>query len=147
MASRRIRAGGRQRQLSGSLVLLLAVYFLSLCTQCTLVHAGLFSHQAAQTHRTSAAHCSLPSVAPETACPLTSDHENSSEPVCCKLMGVGKAISPVPLQLDCSPLLTLTSLLPAVNTPAWGVHQLHGVRVGHFFHPPPLYLLHATFLI
>jgi hypothetical protein len=137
MASSRRRASKRHHSLSLGLLAFLGIYFLNLCIVNPHVHADVL-RQAARARHPSAGHCSLPGAA---------DHERDTVPVCCELMSAGKAISPSPIQLDHSPLLMLASLMPAAGTPTWGIHQLRGVRVRHSSRPPPLYLLHATFLI
>jgi hypothetical protein len=125
----------------------LFVIYLSLCTQCSLVHDVLVHHQPVQAHHPSERHCSPSAAVPQTAGPLTADQERTTVPVCCDLMGANKATIDSPVQTTPAPLLALTFSPPDSRLLAEQVQSLHIVQALHSSRPPPLYLLHATLLI
>jgi hypothetical protein len=147
MTHSRNRMGRRQRQLSWSLLPLLAVYFLSLCTLNPHVHATTL-RQSVQTQHPATGHCARPSAIPQTAAPLPVNHDRPTEPLCCELRGVSnKVTSPFFSQADTSPLSILAVLLPGGETRAEEAQRVHCSQPLHSSRPPPLYLLHTTFLL
>ncbi|MGE0680240.1 MAG: hypothetical protein AB7P69_04940 [Candidatus Binatia bacterium] len=137
----------RQRRVSWGVLLSLVGYFLNLCTQCPLVYADLLHLQVVQAHPTSAGHCSHPSVEPQTARPLTADHEGTTVPVCCDLMGASKTTLVSSVQLSPAPLLTLPFVPPGSSFLVEDVQWLHMIQARYSSSPPPLYLLYTTLLI
>lgn len=136
MASEEMRARIRQQHISGNLLPFVGVYFLSLCTLSSRLHADLL-HQIAPTHHSSTGHCSRPAAAPQTAAPLSADHEGTTGPLCCDLQRTHKATRTLLVQTNLSPLLVLTPLLLDADTLARGVIQLHPIRTLHSSNPPP----------
>ena len=147
MVSRRIGTRKRQHSFSWGLLSFLGVYFLSLCAQCPLVSADPFPRQVVQAHHTSAEHCSHPSAAQQTAGPLAADHERTTVPVCCNLMGANKATIASSIQTAPAPLQVMIPLPQDSGFLAKEVQPLHLLQALHSSHPPPLYLLHASLLI
>lgn len=137
----------RQRRISWGVLLSQVGYFLNLCTQCPLVYADLLHLQVLQAHQTSAGHCSHPSVEPQTARPLTADHEGTTLPVCCDLMGANKTTFVSSVQVSPVPLLTLSVVPPGSSFLVEDVQWLHMIRARYSSSPPPLYLLYSTLLI
>jgi hypothetical protein len=139
------KAGKRRRYLSWSLLLSLAVYFLSLCTLSPRVHADTL-RRAAQARHPSAGHCSVPSAAPRTAAPLTASHEGTTGPLCCDLRGLhNRATSDSATQTALAPVSLCSLLLP--DTVRRKGRPVPIIQERHYAHPPPLYLVHGAFLI
>jgi hypothetical protein len=129
------------------MLLLLAIYFLSLCTLNPQVHAATLRHPV-QTQRSSAGHCARPSPVPQATVPLPADHERTTEPLCCELRGAhNKALRTASVQTDTTPFLFFTLLPPDNGVLTREVQPLHIIWALHFSRPPPLYLLHAVLLI
>lgn len=154
MASKWIIKGKRRRLLSGCLLLVLIVHFLSLCTLSPQVHADLLS-QAARAHHISVGHCTPPSSALEPPSPFSPTQKNSTTPaqrsgtipVCCALVLMHRATIVSPMQIGI-PYFSLSLLLsPKVTLLAEAIQAFHPVFALHSFHSPPLYLLHTALLV
>jgi hypothetical protein len=134
-----MKTGKRQQHLTWSLLVVLVVYLLSLCTLNPQVHAALLS-QVARTHHSAAGHCALPS---------SSSPAQSSDtiPACCAWVNLHKTATLSPIQLNISPLPLFFSLLPRTSPLSSALQTLPLVLVLYASHPPPLYLWHAALLI
>jgi len=137
----------RQQRLNWAVVLFLVSYSLSLCTLSPLVHAGTV-HGAEQTRHSSAEHCARPFTVPQTTAPQTPGHESTPEPFCCELRGANnKMISASSTWTGASPLVFADLLPPHVHELIREEQVLDLIQALHSSRPPPLYLLHAAFLI
>lgn len=154
MANRKMRTEKRHQHISWCMLLVLVVYFLSLCTLSPRVHAELL-YQAAWAHHTSTGHCTLPSSAPKPPGPLSPTQKSSTipaqrsgtVPVCCALANLHRATTVSPIQIDIPPFSFLFSLRPKTAPLAGEMQLFHLVLALHSSHPPPLYLLHTALLI
>jgi hypothetical protein len=84
---------------------------------------------------------------PQTASPRATNHERTSGPVCCDLMGANSATISSPVQTAPAPLSALVCLLLDSSLLAEDAPSLHVVQALHSSRPPPLFLLHVTLLI
>jgi hypothetical protein len=136
----------QRHQLSGSLVVLLAMYVLGLCGQCSFVSADFFRQRVSEPHA-SAAHCLPPSAVPHPAHRAPGDTDPSSQPGCCELMNANKALTSSALPTILSPALSMSLVAQAGEAPIHGISFPFLVHRPHDSHPPPLYRLHATLLL
>jgi hypothetical protein len=142
------RRKDKQRQyLRSGIALLLATYFLNLCTLNPHLHAAML-RQAKQSQQAKSGHCARPLVTPQTSDSHPTNHGQRTEPLCCEQRGTqNKTLLVAPLQIDTS-LLPLGEILsPAAAVLARGVQFQPLVQAEHSSHPPPLYLIHAVLLI
>jgi hypothetical protein len=142
-----VSARKRQHCFSWGLLLVVIVYFLSLCTLSPLVHADLVSQVKQTAHRTAVGHCSRPVTAPQATNPLSADHERTTVPLCCELVKTHKTTSASSVQSISLPVLTLALLPLDSSLLGWRVEGLSLLDILHPSLSPPLYLLHATLLI
>jgi hypothetical protein len=142
-----IKRRQHQQYVSGSVLVFLASYLLSLCTLNPLVHAETL-HHAVQTQQSATGHCARPSAVPQTSTPHATDHQGETEPLCCAMRGGnGKVILRSSLQIDVPPLLFLT--LAPFDTGRLAVYAqpLPILPALPSFRPPPLYLSYAALLL
>ena len=139
--------GPRQRHISWGVLLSLVGYFLNLCTLSPLVHADTL-RQLGLRQSAVPAHCQQSPSITFPAPPATADHHTTPEPLCCEFRGGhNKALARAVAQSDLL-LLSPWFLVPfaAKNVVAEETF-LHEVRALYSAHAPPLYLIHAAFLI
>lgn len=140
------KTGKQQQHLNLSMVLFLVSYSLSLCTLSPLIHADTV-RRGGQTQHSSTEHCARPITVPQTATSPTTNRNRMPEPLCCELRSEANKTIPVSsVQIDIPPLFLLT-LLPLADELSRKVQLLPILQAPHSSRPPPVYLLHATFLI
>ncbi len=142
-----LKPGRRQRRVSWGVLLSLVGYFLNLCTLSPLVHAGTF-YPSGPGQSAIPNHCKRPPSAMLPSSRATADHETTPEPVCCEMRGgQNKALASSFAHTDFLPLLVCfvvpfdATMLVARAPSLYEISALYSSR------PPPLYLVHATFLI
>jgi len=145
MASSGKRKEKQRQYLRSGITLLLATYFLNLCTLNPHLHAATVPDQSQQAQT---GHCARPFVPPQASDSHPVSHKRRTEPLCCELRGAqSKALRVAPTQIDASLLPLIIFLPPAVAGLTGGVQFLPLIQAEHFSHPPPLYLLHSALLI
>ncbi len=141
------KTGPRQRRVSWGVVLSLVGYFLNLCTVCPFVHADTL-RQSGPGQSAVPEHCKRPSSAMLPSPPFTADHGTTPEPLCCEFRGgQNKALLSSFASTDFLPLLVRFFLPFDATSVVARALSLHKIPAPHSSRPPPLYLVHATFLI
>lgn len=139
-------SGRRQRRVSWGVLLSLVGYFLNLCTLSPLVHAGTLQHSGPGQSAVPD-HCKRPPRATLPSSPATADHETTPEPFCCEMRGgQNKALASSFIHTDVHPLLVRFFVPFAATGVVAGASSLLEIHAFHFSRPP-LYLVHAAFLI
>ncbi|MGE0823492.1 MAG: hypothetical protein AB7G75_24375 [Candidatus Binatia bacterium] len=139
------KTGTRQRCVSWGVVLALVGYFLNLCTLNPLVHADTL-HQLGPSQAAIPTHCKQSSRMTFPSPPFA-DHGTTPEPFCCEVRGgQNKALSSSFAYTDVLPLFG-HFLSPLDARSVVGTSVLQEVHALHVSRPPPLYLLHAIFLL
>lgn len=141
------KARRRYQYVHWSVLSCIVFYFLSLCTINPLLHAELIS-QVEQTDRhTAVGHCTPPAAAQQAKDAFAAEHDRTTVPVCCELVRTHKTTKASSVQLVPPPLCGPALLPPDSRTGAWRKTGLYTINPLHSSLSPPLYLLHATFLI
>jgi hypothetical protein len=141
------KPGRRQRRVSWGVLLFLVGYFLNLCTLSPLVHAGTL-HPSGPSQSGVPDHCKRSPSVTSPLSPATADHEATPEPFCCEMRGgQNKALASAFVHVDGLPLLVRFLVPFAALGGVAGASSLHEIHTLHSSRPPPLYLVHAAFLI
>lgn len=141
------KARRRHQYVHWSVLSCVAFYFLSLCTINPLLHAELVSQLEQTDHYTTVGHCTPPAAARQARDPLAAEHDRTAVPVCCELVRTHKTTKASSVLLVPPPLFGPALLPPDLGTGAWRKTGSHTIGTLHSSLSPPLYLLHATFLI
>ena len=146
MARTARRRTGRQQFIEWGITPFFVLYTLSLCTINPRIHADTLRGSSPSQHA-SPDHCKRPPSATFPS-PLTADHGTTPEPLCCEFRGgQNKALSSAFAHTDFLPLLVRFLLPFEATSVVAGAPSLHEIYALHSSRPPPLYLVHAAFLI
>jgi len=147
MTRRAAETGIRQRRIGWGVLFSLMGYLLNLCTLSPLVHADTL-RQSGPGQSAIPDHCKRPPSTASPSPPLTADQGTTPEPLCCEFRsGQNKALSSSFAHSDFRPLLAPFLLPFATTSIVAGALLLYEIHALHSSRPPPLYLLHAVFLI